>query len=239
MLRVLKTETEKTEARRRLEERGLSALPGTGRALLQRLGLSGSVPVGDIVKSWDVLATVEFVESRFAHDAALLDIGAYACEVPVALHRLGYRSLTAVDLDPKLLKMPHADAIRYQVCDFMRTPFGDASFSAITSISVIEHGYQPEHLLREVSRLLAPGGCLVASFDYWPEKIDTADIRMFDMSWTILSRTDVEELVRLAANFGLYPVGDLCFDAGDALIECAGRKYTFGWLALEKRNANA
>jgi SAM-dependent methyltransferase len=56
----------------------------------------------------------------------------------------------------------------------MHTPFEDRSFSCITSISVIEHGFDGSRLVREVSRLLVRGGYFIASFDCWPEKIDSS-----------------------------------------------------------------
>lgn len=239
MMRVLRNESEKREARAYLDARGLSVLPTRSDRWLKRLRLSDKVLVGDPVKSWDVRATLAFFEERLGRDAPILDIGAYASEVPVALHKLGYTRIHAVDLDPGLAGMPHADAIQYKVCDFMQTPYPDASFQAVTSTSVIEHGFQPARLLAEASRLLAPGGYFIASFDYWPEKLDTGGIQMFGMDWTILSRADIEQFIGTAAGHGLVPVGDLAYEAGDALISCAGRDYTFGWLAMVKEARRA
>lgn len=44
--------------------------------------------------------------------------------------------------------MPHADAIHYEVADFMQTPFDDESFGAVTAISVNEHGLNSRRLLQ-------------------------------------------------------------------------------------------
>ena len=74
------------------------------------------------------------------------------------LSRLNYRNLTGVDLNPKLVRMPEPDKVRYLVSDFLATPFADASFDAISAISVIEHGFQCDRLLGEISRLLKPAG---------------------------------------------------------------------------------
>jgi SAM-dependent methyltransferase len=130
--------------------------------------------------------------------------------------------------------MPYQGRIRYEVSDFKHTPFSDASFKAITSISVIEHGFEAEPLLKEISRLLMPGGHFIASFDYWPEKIDTSTTKFFDMDWIIFSKQDVDALLGVAARFGLHPVGPLNCTAGDRVIDCAGKQYTFGMLVLRK-----
>ncbi len=116
----------------------------------------------------------------------------------------------------------------------MHTPFADGSFRAITAISVIEHGFDGTALLSEVSRLLAPGGYFIASFDYWPEKIDTTGTTFFDMSWTIFSREEVDDFIALAARHGLEPVGEREYDAASAPIRCGGKDYTFAWLVLGK-----
>lgn len=238
-MRVLQSEQQIAQARRRMVERGISALDTsfTGRAkdFLKRRGLADPLVIGDFVKSWDVLATVEFLEQQVARDAPILDIGCYASEVLVSLRNLGFSNLTGVDLNPKLSRMPHGDEIRYETGDFMATPFADGAFQAITSISVIEHGYDAPRLLKEMSRLLAPGGYFVSSFDYWPDKIDTGSTTFFNMSWLIFSKEDVAALIEEAARHGLEPAGDLRMDGGDKAIEHGGYRYTFGWLVLQKK----
>ena len=231
---VLRNMRQISEARSELIRKGASCLERFPRSLLRRWGLVRDASVGDYVKSWDVLATLIFLEREVARDQPILDIGCYASEVLVALHKLGCTRLTGADLDPNLRRMPFQKAIRYQTCNFMQTPFPDASFQAITSISVIEHGFNEKALLREVSRLLKPGGFFIASFDYWPDKIDTTGTTFFGMDWTIFSRREVADLIDHAAAYGLALVGDRQFDAEDAPIESAGKKYTFGWLALRK-----
>src|SRR5439155_13891265 len=89
------------------------------------------------------------------------------------LHNLHYSNLTGIDLNPDVKKMPHADAVRYEVANFMHTQFKNEEFQAISAISVIEHGFNSHQLLAEISRLLRPGGYFVTSFDYWPNKVDT------------------------------------------------------------------
>lgn len=233
-LQVLLTKDQIHAARRTMLSRGISAIDPRLRNLMRRLRLDRSPAVGDRLKSWDVLFAVEFIEKHVGKDEPLADIGCYASEVLICLHRLGYTRLTGIDLNPKVREMPYAAAIRYEVGNFMKTPFPDGTFKAITSISVIEHGFAPQALLAEMSRLLQPGGFFIASFDYWPEKIDTTGTKFFGMDWLIFSRADVESLVAEAAGYGLQPTGKLEFSAQDRAIRCAGRDYTFATLVLRK-----
>jgi SAM-dependent methyltransferase len=233
-MQVLLTRDQITAARRVMSDRGISAVDSPLRSLMRALRLAKGVSVGDIQKSWDVMFAVEFIEKHVGKDEAVADIGCYASELLVCLHKAGYTKLTGIDLNPKVRDMPYRAAIRYEVGNFMKTPFQSAAFKAITSISVIEHGFAPQALLAEMSRLLMPGGFFIASFDYWPEKIDTTGTTFFGMDWLIFSRTDVEKFVASAAQFGLHPTGRLEFTAKDKVIRCAGRDYTFATLVLRK-----
>jgi SAM-dependent methyltransferase len=234
MLEVLQNKEQIKSARKEMKLRGRSVVETTLSKLVRRLGLSRGLPVGDFVKSWDVGLTLDFIATKLPLDAPVLDLGGYCSEVPVALVRMGHTGVHAVDLNPDLLNMPNADQVKYCVSDFMSTPFPSDSFDAVTAISVIEHGYDPERLFSEVGRLLRPGGYFLASFDYWPEKIETAGTRFFDMSWLIFSRQDVENMLTVAKRYGLSPFGDLKYQSDERAISCSGFDYTFGWLVLRK-----
>lgn len=233
-MEVLQNKTQITKARQQLVMLGASSLESAWRKQLRRFGLVKEPAVGDEIKSWDVLETLKFLKANLGKDDAILDIGAFASEIIVALHSQGFTNLTGADLNPDLHKMPHLDKICYEITNFMQTPFENASFQAITSISVIEHGFNGEALLREMSRLLRPGGYFIASFDYWPEKIDTTGVKFFGMDWLIFSREDIGQLIELAAGYGLYPVGKMNYSADEHAVDCAGKEYTFGWIVFEK-----
>jgi SAM-dependent methyltransferase len=235
VMEVLKNKLQIENARRELVSRGVSCLESPFRSLLRRFHMVDGVVLGDYLKSWDVLETLKFLEKYLSKDDPILDIGCYASEIIVALNKSGFSNLTGADLNSELNQMPGQGAIRYETTDFMHTSFADASFKAITSISVIEHGFDGESLLKEMSRLLMPGGYFIASFDYWPEKIDTTGIKFFGMDWLLFSKQDVEDFIKQANGFGLKPIGELHFENEDSPIDCAGKKYTFAWLVLEKK----
>ncbi|MGH7702669.1 MAG: class I SAM-dependent methyltransferase [Gemmatimonadales bacterium] len=239
-LHVLQSKAEIAAARATLELRGLSCLiiprPSDG-VFGKLLGLTKSQAIGDVRKSWDVLRTADFIEARFPKDARVLDLGAYNSEILPVLHRMGFRRLTGIDLNPGLARMPYGEVIRWQLGDFLSAPFPDGSFDIVTAISVIEHDFDADRLMSEVSRLLVPDGCFLTSFDYWPDKILTDGIRIFDMSWTIFSRQDVQAMVERAAAHGLVPEGELTFGGGEPTIHFSDRDYTFAWIVLRKPGA--
>lgn len=235
-VKVLQQKSEIKDARRELRRRGVSYLTGNRLISLiyNRLGLKRIIPVGHIFKSWDVLATVDFIQGHLPVTAPILDIGAFASEIICVLHRLKYTALTGIDLDPNIVRMPYARKIRYEVGDFMHSHFADETFAAITAISVIEHGFQSSALLKEITRLLRPGGYFIASFDYWPNKIDTRGSNMYGMDWCIFSREEVLALLDEAKGYGLSSCGPVELEATEAMIELAGKSYTFAWLVLQK-----
>ncbi len=231
---VLKLNSQISTARKELRRRGLSCTSSKLQRLMRRTCIGKRIEVGDEIKSWDVLTTAQFIEKNAKKESPILDIGAYASEILCILHRIGYTNLTGVDLNPDINRMPYADKIRYIVSDFMHTSFENGSFDTITSTSVIEHGFNSKALLLEISRLLRPGGYFIASFDYWPDKIDTTGATFFGMDWKIFSKQEVLDFIDEAKMYHLAPCGVIDLSAQKAPIDCAGKKYTFAWLALRK-----
>jgi SAM-dependent methyltransferase len=231
---VLTKSIENIDARAEMRRRGLDCVTPLLSKILFKARLLPGVKVGDLIKSWDVLKTIEFIERNVSSAAAILDVGAYASEVLCSLHKLGFNDLTGIDLNPRLARMPYAGAIKYVEGDFTETSFPADTFAAITAISVLEHGFSAAKVFRELSRILKPGGYLIASTDYWPEKIDTSGITIYGVDWTIFSKRELLTLIGEAANHGLKPVGQLNFEASAKLVNYSRRQYTFAWFALQK-----
>lgn len=237
-VRVLQSKSEIYAARRELRRQGLSCVSRwqsqTLRRIAHKLRLTQNVPVGDVVKSWDILNTAQFIQRNMPLNAPILDVGAFASEILCVLHRLHYSHLIGIDLDPGIDRMPGAHAIHYQVANVLAAPFRAESFGAITAISVIEHGFQSKRLLPEIARLLRPGGYFIASFDYWTPKIDTSGMEIFGMDWKIFSAEDVSMFLDQASGCALKPVGTVNLHAGAPTMEWAGKQYTFAWLVVQK-----
>ncbi|MDF2181397.1 class I SAM-dependent methyltransferase [Neptuniibacter sp. CAU 1671] len=236
MLEVLQKKEQIKSSRLKMIENGMSCIESGIPKFLRKIGVGTGLSLGDFVKSWDVEKTLSFIDENLSKNAKVLDLGAFCSEVPVSLARKDYVNVYGVDLNDKIDLMPYSNVVEYVVGDFMKLPFESSFFDAVTAISVIEHGYQPERLFSELGRILKPGGFFIASFDYWPEKISTGSTRFFDMSWMIFSEQDVYSMLEIANKFGLIPYGDLNPEADEHAVKCAGFDYTFGWLVLRKES---
>jgi SAM-dependent methyltransferase len=219
----------------RLQETRLQRPPRLGPLAQIARELPGMrLAVGDPVKSWDVLLSLRAVKRNVARTEPVLDVGACSSEIPCALRRLGYRALYGIDLDARVRDMPDSDMVTWVQGDMLCTPFRDGFFSAVTATSVIEHGFDPDRLAAEVARLLRSGGIFVASTDYWPDKIDTSNVKPLGMPWTIFSADELRAFIERAGKYGLVPDGELSFGADERVVHYADRDYTFAWLALRK-----
>jgi SAM-dependent methyltransferase len=234
MFQALQDKTQIEVARGELKRRNISAITPDWKRKLSRFRVFNGVQLGDHIKSWDVLKTVEFIEQNVEKGEAILDHGAYASEVPAILHKMGYKDIYGIDMDPNIVNMPFADSIHYAVGNFYTPPYTAGKFSAITSISVIEHGFDAEKLFSSVANLLKSGGYFVCSFDYWPQGVDTSNTNLFGMSWTIFSSEEVKDFLKVAEKYGLTLSGSSDFKTDTAPIHYLNRDYTFGWMVLRK-----
>jgi ubiquinone/menaquinone biosynthesis C-methylase UbiE len=237
-IEVLARSADNLTAREQMRRRGLDCSTPRVARWLRRAHLLGGVNVGLRQKSWDVLKTLEFLDRHVEKVNPILDLGAHTSEMLLSLQKMGFSELTGIDLDPEVAQMPSGGAIKYITGNLMQTPFPDESFAAVTAISVIEHGFSAPRMFGEVSRLLKAGGYFVGSTDYWPEKVDTQNIRLYGTDWTIFSKEELLNVVEEAAKYQLTPVGPIHLDARKATIRWLEKNYTFAWFAFQKSSSS-
>ena len=93
---VLQNMKEVAEARDQLSQRKLGWKKNELRILLEKFHLIRSQPnVGDEIKSWDVLRTVNFAIENLKPTDPVLDIGAFSSEICRTLKAPGYAEVTS------------------------------------------------------------------------------------------------------------------------------------------------
>jgi len=90
-----------------------------------------------------------------------LDVGCGAGAIAKAIKReRPDLSVCGVDVSRSAIARARADpqGVDFRISTATRLPFADASFDAVTIFDVLEHLEQPETVLKEIARVLRPGG---------------------------------------------------------------------------------
>lgn len=117
----------------------------------------------------NVFAEYVFNRLRLCRDQQLLDAGCGRAEMVNAFDRLGL-AVSGCDLEA-----PPRDVSRVEIkkVDFTRDkfPYEDGQFDVVLSKSVIEHLFDPDHYLREIYRVLKPGGGFILLTPDWTSQM--------------------------------------------------------------------
>jgi len=180
----------------------------------------------DLPKVWDNFLALFHTLATTEPDSPVLDAGAgrESAYLP-GLRTLGYSDLTGINLLEG--EAETVDGVCYRYGDITNTEFAEAHFGFVTCLSVIEHGVDWRLFLREMARILRPGGHLFVSMDYWRDPIDVGDRISFGVPVKIFTLTEVMDLAAYASELGLVRVGDLELSCEQKVIACMGLDYTF------------
>jgi SAM-dependent methyltransferase len=192
---------------------------------VKRLGLPA---MSDRPKNWDSLAALDVVLERTSRRARVLDAGSekYSMILPW-LSMYGYRHLVGCNL---VFQRPaRMGAIRYEYGDVTATRYADASFDAVTCLSVVEHGVDLGAYFAEMARILKPGGVLVTSTDYWETPLDTGGRTAYGVPIHVFDAAEIRQAFELARGFGFEPLSPIDLAAREKVVEWKphGLAYTF------------
>jgi len=145
----------------------------------RRFGLSmtssGTIPGQDPLRPerlWEYMFAV-----KGATRGKTLECGGASSIMPNLLAAKGH-DVTTIDLNEamvrnqKSLSSALGIGVRAMVSDMTMLPFATGEFDTVVSISVIEHISDRQTALREMSRMLRPGGKLFLTFDYSTKKYE-------------------------------------------------------------------
>jgi 2-polyprenyl-3-methyl-5-hydroxy-6-metoxy-1,4-benzoquinol methylase len=94
--------------------------------------------------------------------ARALDVGCGVGQVVARLREAGFEA-HGVDVSAPNIERARKFSDRCQLYDGRRLPFPDGHFASVGALNVLEHVEEPEDFLRELARVVEPGGRLVVS----------------------------------------------------------------------------
>ena len=107
-------------------------------------------------------------------NSKILDVGCGRCEVLDAFNKLGL-NISGVDVSERIRGFAPKAISKLEILDFSKEnlPFDDDEFDVIFTKSVIEHVSDPTHLMKEILRILKPGGIFISLTPEWASQMKT------------------------------------------------------------------
>ena len=121
---------------------------------------------------------LEFVKVEAKQD--FLEVGCGNGLVTKYLAQEYSASVTGIDVDPQQIELALKDVdgienLRYLEADAADLPFGEDSFDVVLSFGVLHHIKNWLDALKEVKRVLKPGGYFVYADIIYPERVTRMD----------------------------------------------------------------
>jgi hypothetical protein len=205
-------------------------------AAVAEVARCGLPPHPDDPKNWDLLVALGETLARSRPGDRVLEAGAPGYSRYLTwLWMYGFRRLHGIDL---VYESPvRHGSIQYEPMDLTRTRFKDGELGAVACLSVIEHGVDPRVYVREMARILRPGGVLITSTDYWCEPLDVAGKEAYGGPVKVFDGGGIAELVALAGEVGLVPERAFDPSCGEAVVHWkrVDLDYSFANVVLVKR----
>lgn len=103
---------------------------------------------------------------RFVPSGRLLDIGAGQAMFDYLAREQGFE-IAMVELCPPVVEYHRSQGVEVFTGHPEEMDFPDASFDGVSMWHALEHVFDPLQTLRQVARILKPGGCLVGAIPNW------------------------------------------------------------------------
>jgi SAM-dependent methyltransferase len=138
-----------------------------------RPGLSGKA------KGWLERRSVRQLWRLLGPPRRVLDVGCATGDLLVAIRREGNVSVTGVEPGERAAAVASARGLDVRLGMLEDAAFPDASFDTVILSHTLEHVRDPIAALREIRRVLAPGGALIL----WLPNADSIEARILGRRW--------------------------------------------------------
>ena len=224
------------DARRELKAKKLSFIDPGWKRLLRRATRDNEGGIGDFLKSWDVNLAYKFIDDNINAEDKIVDLGCHKSELVPVLNAAGYKNLYGIDLNENTRFSINPKNFTFKKGNFYKMPIENETMNCVSAISVIEHGYDGDGLFREVSRVLKPHGFFIASYDFWPTKVDVMGKQFFGLPWIIFDNSAVNEMDAFAKCYSMKKLkAPETFNLTEPIIKFDGFEYTFAMSIYQKQ----
>lgn len=118
----------------------------------------------------------KYIIDRFQIEqgSKILDVGCGRCEILNSFNKLSM-DIFGVDRSEQARKFAPKTISKLEILDFSKEklPFNDNFFDVVFTKSVVEHIFDPTHLMKEILRILKPGGLFISLTPEWASQVKT------------------------------------------------------------------
>jgi len=144
----------------------------------------------------EILYYIEQLKHELGSDIQVLDLGCGSGGNKLFLNSVGFKNVFSVDYWSNKAEI---------LVDAHRLPFKDASFDVVLTTATIEHFYNPFIAFAEISRVLKPGGALIASGSFWESWHDQSCFHFTPNGFFLLCTSAGLSLEDLWSGWGFIP----------------------------------
>jgi SAM-dependent methyltransferase len=151
----------------------LAAAYGSGYAPHTRPGLSGKA------KGWLERRSVRALQRYFAAPCRVLDVGCATGDLLLAIREAGNAHVVGVEVGEAAARIARQRGLDVREAELEAVAFPDDMFDTVILSHTLEHVPDPLLTLREVRRILRPGGALIL----WLPNVESTEARVLGQRW--------------------------------------------------------